>query len=280
MIELLVVIAIIAILASMILPALAKAKIQAQTTGCVNNLRQLGLADSMYASDNESFLALNPAKDGGPPGESADHPAWVAGNMNGVAGPNVPSPGNGGSDNLDTAKLVGPDYWTFGSLGPYTRSPGVYHCPADRSIGKNQSDYRVRSYSMNGYVGPATTDAMSHISYSLSQGGPESYTKDTSFKKLSNASCFIFTEERSDCLNDGFFWSTDPGTADSPDYSVRDVPQIAHGGSLTVFTFGDAHAETHKWLTGKFATVNTSAGPVNINNNGDVLWLKQHTSAR
>ena len=56
LIELLVVIAIISILASMILPSLAKAKEKAITIHCVNNLRQLGLSMQMYADDNNDRL--------------------------------------------------------------------------------------------------------------------------------------------------------------------------------------------------------------------------------
>jgi len=133
LIELLGVIAIIAILASLLLPVLAKSKLKAQGVQCMNHLRQLGFAWQMYAQDSNDRLVPN--ADAEPPER-----AWVAGLLDNQ--PNNP-------DNTNTTLIA------RALLFPYVQSVAVYKCPGDKSTARFARSQlpRVRSVSMNGWLG-------------------------------------------------------------------------------------------------------------------------------
>ncbi len=145
LIELLVVIAIIAILASLLLPALVKAKIQAQSIQCLNNGNQMVKAWTMYASDNTDHCVNNyGVAQTDVEVQRRTYNTWCVDNMDWQVQLN--------SQDTNVALLQ------LGLLGPYmSRSVAAYKCPADQFLSSAQVaagfQKRVRSYSMNDFLG-------------------------------------------------------------------------------------------------------------------------------
>lgn len=110
LIELLVVIAIIAILAALLFPVFASARSKAREITCVSNLRQAGIAFSMYTADYDGMypIAVDPA-DRDTPQIWDVYPAFKA------QIPSLP--------------------WLHEVLQPYVKSKELFHCPADTGIG-------------------------------------------------------------------------------------------------------------------------------------------------
>ncbi len=147
LVELLVVIGIIAVLVAILLPALANARKQAYETKCVNNLRQLMLAVTMYENDNKQFLPW--ANWGGPGGGAYDYgwlyrtstahtPCWPTDVMDGVLYRYIAGAiGVIGSPSNATAStpMLGPD---------------MFHCPLfDPSTAQGNTN-TITSYTMDG----------------------------------------------------------------------------------------------------------------------------------
>lgn len=235
LIELLVVIAIIAILASLILPALSRAKARAQGNFCLNNTRQLSLAWILYADEHNGHLAYNL-------GQSARITTAVPAVANGPQMSqnwvNNVQNWESSSDNTNWAAVVG------SGIGPYTGpAAAVYRCPSDDVLSDLQRSLgwvsRVRSYSMNAMIGDAGT---------YTQGGFNVNFPDyTQFFKATSipqpADIFVFLDEHPDSIDDGYFLDS---YSDSGPATWTDLPASYHNGAGS-FAFADGHSELHHW---------------------------------
>ena len=255
LIELLVVIAIIGVLAALLLSALSQAKSRAQTTVCLNNLKQLQLAWQLYGDENEDQLPDNTTYQDRP-----NFPKnWVGGVMSYETEPEAPFFWTH-ADSTNTALLVNP---SRSQLGPFVRSYGVYKCPSDKSwiqLG-GQRYPRVRSYAMNEQVGDY-----------VDLGAPNTFTRANQI----TLPVWVLIDTHEDSTVDGWFQFDNYSPLESPArYAWQAMPASRHNGSGLI-AFSDGHVEAHKWVDGRTIVPVQRILQIGVAapNSKDIDWLR------
>ena len=235
LIELLVVIAIIAILAGMLLPALARAKEKANRAACLSNLRQWGLAQTMYLDDNNQTLPLTKILTATVPipGYNEDTPTW---------------------NDLAYARSfkVGDDAW-FNALPPYisekplssytsgdgpsiyNTSKSIFKCPTAKvDPGLNPYNRVIFEYGMNSK------------GHQINGNGTTGSTLDpVRTPNIKNVSAFVLFSDNRVASADAPPWDVSTTTLGSPqNYCSRFSQRHSVGGNLA---FCDGHAAWYKY---------------------------------
>lgn len=265
LIELLVVFGIIAILAALLLPALSNAKAKAQTIHCLNNLKQLQVAWSLYADDYNDHLPPNWSY-GNEAGGTPETGSWVSGMMTYET---LPQFAPWYSYSTNTLKLVPGGY---GSIGAYTKNPAIYKCPSDKSwiLIAGGREARVRSVTMNEYM-----DSLHR----------EDGAYDYRFRKMREilpagpSRVWVFIDSHEDSTISGWFEIPVPTPSFPVPHCWAQLLGGRHRGAATI-SFADSHVEIKKWRDSRTKVPPQRAlyHPT-FEENPDAAWLTDRSTA-
>jgi prepilin-type processing-associated H-X9-DG protein len=234
LLELLVVLCVLALLASIVIPGQARARSGGQAFQCLNNLRQLMSANSLYCADNRDSLPM--VFHGGyvPSGAGDPNKPWVTGWLDWTTS----------TDNTNLIYLLDPRYASLAAY--FARDKRIYKCPADVYISPAQRargwEERVRSVSANVYVGKGNA-------WASVGGGPAGPNNLAIYKGTAKAPdllipgparTWVYMDEHPDSMNDGGIWPPDAPT------NMPDAPATYHNGAAGV-AMADGHCEMHRW---------------------------------
>ncbi len=255
LIELLVVIAIIAILASMLLPALTKAKRRAMGISCMNNSKQLITGFIMWTHDNDdkSLYSWSGTDPNGTP-------AWCDGSMGSLP------------------DAINEDLTRNSPTFTYLSSTKVFRCPSDRSafLYRGERQPRIRSYSMNGFMGYPGN-------YVTPNSPPfKSVIKMAHLTAPGPSEVYVLLDEHENSINDSHFLPF-KDLKSFGNQAWLDTPSGRHGNA-TGFAFADGHAEIHKWADGNVEKIQYGANDTPAWNPGlvgkpgprDFAWFTNH----
>jgi len=266
LIELVTIISVLALLGTVLFPALARTGSNSHSFQCMNNLRQLMAAMLMYSHENHDLFPPNP-DDGSI--------LWCPGQA-----------GVGSADEFNSDLLKDP---SRSLLAPYIqKNVALFKCPTDSRSGRStapsslgQTVPAARTISMNAAVGTdpyspnaklAVNGAWLDGNHTNTRNGPwATYGKTTDITLPSPSFLFVLLDEDPLSINDGSF-------AISMASSIMiDWPGTLHNFSGS-FAYADGRSEIHKWKDKRTLLTSSPVSIVSMPGSPDIAWLQQRTS--